>query len=171
MRCSRRVKPHNSQRSDKKCPKQSEHDGKDSGDELVIMQWSVHLACKKPLGTALAIISIAITIAIGYALLGSWLYGAIGGFVIACALSDFLLPVHYRLTKRGAEVVSALYRHSIEWERVKACYLDEDGVVLSPFDRWTLLAPFKSVRLRFNCDRERVIALVSELAKWRTKDD
>lgn len=141
------------------------------GDELIIMQWSVHLAYKKPLGTALAIISIAITIVIGYALLGSWLHGAVGGFVIACALSDFLLPVHYRLTKRGAEVISALYRRSIEWEHVKACYFDEDGIVLSPFDKWTPLAPFRSVRLRFNCDREKVIMLISELARWRTKDN
>jgi len=150
-------------------PKHGEHGDGNLDDEAVIMQWSVHLARQRPFGAALAIISISITIVIGNALLGSWFYGAIGGLVIACALSDFLLPVRYRLTKRGAEVVSALYQRSIEWERVKACYLDKDGIVLSPFERWTPLASFRSVRLRFNCDRERVIKLVSELAKWRTK--
>ena len=150
-------------------PKHGEHGDGNLDDEAVIMQWSVHLARQRPFGAALAIISIAITIAIGYALLGSWLYGVVGGLVIACALSDFLLPVHYRLTKRGVEVISALHRRSINWESVKACYLDKDGIVLSPFEMWTPLAPFRSVRLRLNCDRERVIGLINELAKWRKR--
>ncbi|MCS7253889.1 MAG: hypothetical protein RMK18_00905 [Armatimonadota bacterium] len=161
---ARHTKPSKSSR----CSKRSSGNDK-LRDEAVLMQWSVHMARKRPIGSALVVVSIAITVGIGYMLLGSWFGGLIGGFVLTCALSDFLLPVRYRLTKRGAEALSMLYWRSIDWEHVRACYIDGDEIVLSPFDRWTPLVPFRSVRLRFNCNREEVIKLVSELAKWRTK--
>lgn len=140
--------------------------------EHVLLEWHVHLAREQPLRAAIAIIAIAFAITLGYAWLRSWLGAVVTGFVLICALSDFFFPVYYRLTSRGAEVRGFLSWHIIEWERVRACYLDNDGlgVRLSPFPYPTRLNAFRGVYLRFADNADEVLRIIKRKAKQRNKE-
>lgn len=137
--------------------------------EHVLLEWHVHLAREQPLRTAIVIIAIAFAITLGYAWLQSWLGAVVTGFVLICALSDFFFPVCYRLTSRGAEVRGFLSWHTIEWERVRSCYLDSNGlgVKLSPFPYPTRLNAFRGIYLRFADNADEVLKIIQRKAKQR----
>lgn len=126
------------------------------------LQWSVHLARKHPLKLLISITLGVLTAACGYYVIG--LFGAIAATLIMLgSLADFLFPLRYKINSTGAECKMLFKCAQIRWEKVKRCYLDNQGVKLSPLARQTRLEAFRGVYLRFNDNEQQVIEAVKRL--------
>ena len=141
-------------------PSKQRQQNKSNGSQRLPLQWRVHLALKRPVGTAISIIAIALTVYIGSVLLNSLLIGCIGGIVLLFMLSDFLFPVAYQLDEEGAKVITLFGQRAIPWEQVKAYYVEGDGIVLFPCERPSPIAAFRSLYLRFDGNKEEVLNVV-----------
>src|SRR5262249_48963380 len=81
-------------------------------------------------------------------------------FVVAAATGEFLFPIRYRLGPEAAEMWNGLARRRIEWGEVRKAYLLEDGIKLSPLDFPPRLGGYRGIFLRFEDNREEVLAAV-----------
>ena len=126
------------------------------------LTWTLHLARKHPAKLALCIGTGAFAIAAGFLALGS-LGAAAVAVVMLGATADFLFPVRFEITPEGAVSKTLLKCTRIAWDQVSRCYLDNDGVKLSPLDRVSRIEAFRGVYLRFAGNREQVIKAVNRM--------
>ena len=82
---------------------------------------------------------------------------------LTVALNDFLFPMQFRLTDKGAHVDGGLTHLFIAWADVRRATTGKDGVYLSPFAKSTRLEAFRGVRLRFAGNAEVVLSVVRQL--------
>ena len=69
---------------------------------------------------------------------------------LTSALAEYLFPVSYRLTTRGAHLSNGFSQLFIAWKDVRRATIGTDGIYLSPFSvPRPHLEPFRGVRLRF----------------------
>ena len=134
----------------------------DNPDDSPVLSWTVHLVQRQPGKLCVIIPLVFVAGCCAYSLMN--IIGVVAvGFVLAASLSDFLLPVHYELTRDGAVCKKATGMSVIKWKQVRRCYLDEFGVKLSPLHKKTRLEPYRGVYLRFNDNKDEVIEAVKLL--------
>lgn len=135
------------------------------GVEETILEWRVHLAARDPLRAAKVVCVLALAVVVGLLFIQNLIVTLIMCFALFSSVAEFLLPIHYRLTTRGAYARHFVTTTFIEWRGVKKVYQGADGVKLSPLTRRSRLEAFRGVSLRFGDDnRERVL---EEVRKWR----
>lgn len=127
-----------------------------------IMSWTVHLARQYPARTAVSVVFIVVATTIGCIAVGPYVAALVGVALIA-SLSDFLFPVRYLVAPDKVSCRMLLKSAEIRWEDVKRCYLDDQGVKLSPLDRVSRLEAFRGVYLRFAGNESEVIEAVKSL--------
>ena len=125
--------------------------------ETTILAWRVHRLREEPRGIPL--------VAGGYAaalLLWWWVFPqpialVVPLFALTGALSDYLFPISFRLTTRGAYADCAASRLFLAWGDVKRASSGKDGVFLSPLARPSRLDGWRGVRLRFGGGNEEAV--------------
>jgi len=143
-------------------------DDADNVPEEVLAEWRVHLLRAHP-GKSILLVTVCI---LAVALL-HFVFGQRIGFTVLAAVIllgsflDWLLPIKYRLTTRGAYYNNAFLRKRIAWEEVRSCYVSGFGLKLSPFSRRTRLDAFRGFVLRFAGNRDEVIRIVKQRATNR----
>ncbi len=131
-------------------------------DHSIILSWSVHLAKEQPAKAVMCLALIAFAMTAGYHAVG--LLGPVAAAAAMLgALSEFLFPVTYQITREGASCRMLFKSADIKWERVRRCYVDRTGVKLSPLAHPTRLEAFRGVYLRFSGNDEQVIDAVRSL--------
>lgn len=130
----------------------------------VVLTWTVHLARKHPLKSAVALAMIALASCAGYYAMGA-LASIVVGVVMVAALADFLFPMKFILTRESAACRMLFKSSEIKWDNVARCYLDDTGVKLSPLNRQSRLEAFRGVYLRFDHNRQQVIDAVKSLRR------
>lgn len=105
---------------------------------------------------------IAIATTIGCLTVGPHAAALIGAALVA-SLSDFLFPVRYIVSGDRVCCRMLLKSAEIRWADVKRCYLDDQGVKLSPLDRVSRLEAFRGVYLRFAGNEREVVETVKSL--------
>jgi hypothetical protein len=135
-----------------------------NGAEGAELQWTVRLYRRNP-EKLVVIWAVAIVAAVaGFFYFKGNLLGALVGFLmIALSTTDFWLPLHFRLDGTGAHLRCGISVTSIEWEAVKRTYEVDNGIKLTPLATPSRLEPFRGVRLRFDGNREEVLAAVRNL--------
>ena len=135
-----------------------------SSENEPVLSWTVHLAAQDPFKLACSLAATAFVCAAAY-----WAVGPLGPIaavmVMLGSLADFLFPVRYEITSTGAACKMFLKSAEMRWENVRRCYLNRDGVKLSPLDRASGLEAFRGVHLRFNGNAERVIEAVRSMRR------
>jgi len=76
---------------------------------------------------------------------------------LTSAMAEYLFPIHYRVTTRGAYVSCFLSRLFLAWPEVKRARHGADGVFLSPLTRPSRLDQFRGLRLAFAADNEEAV--------------
>jgi hypothetical protein len=66
---------------------------------------------------------------------------------LTSSMAEYLFPVSYRLTTRGAYANCFLSRLYLAWPNVKRARYGDDGVFLSPLLRPSRLDDFRGIRL------------------------
>lgn len=129
----------------------------------LILSWQVHLAKEQPKKLA-AVLAIGIAVgAIAYFYIPSPIFILAGLMLFAGALSDFLFPTTYKITTTHASASTPVGKRIIAWESVKRCYLDNEGVKLSPLGYKSRLETYRGVYLRFGDKQEEVLEAVRKL--------
>lgn len=90
-------------------------------------------------------------------------FGILGFLIMGGSLSSFFLPTDYCLTDQS------VYRHYLgirqkrAWSEFRSFHPDRNGVLLSPFARPSRLENFRGLYLRFEGNRDDVLAVVREM--------
>ncbi len=79
------------------------------------------------------------------------------------SLSDFLFPVQFEIRPDRVGCRMLFKSSEIKWADVKRCYLDDQGIKLSPLDRISRLEAFRGVYLRFADNEAEVVEAVKSL--------
>ena len=125
-------------------------------EERLLAEWRLHLFGMNPARSiAAAVVCAGALVLIQLAFENPWLT-ILGGLILIGSLADWLFPITYRLTTRGAGYTNFVFRKRIAWEDVRSTYVADFGVKLSPFSRRTRLDAFRGVVLRFSGDQEGV---------------
>ena len=100
----------------------------------------------------------------GLLLFHSVLLALLPTLALTLSLSEFLLPIRYTLTQKGAQSRQGLVTLEIAWLDVKHAYWAADGIKLSPLSKPnSRLEPLRGVFLRFGGNEREVVAAVSTL--------
>jgi len=124
------------------------------------MEWTVRLWERAPQKRWAVIVVGLVGAAIGYAMFGNVLVAIVAFVCIAASSSEYVFPLHYRLTEEAARVRCGINVTEIEWKSVKRVIEGPGGVKLSPLARDSRLAPFRGVFLRYADNREAVLEYV-----------
>jgi hypothetical protein len=138
--------------------------------DATLLLWRVHRLRESPQGAFLVLAATAGALLAGSLLSLHPITLLVGIVVLALSLGDYLLPVTYRLTEKGAHADVGLNRLFIAWKDVKRATHGSEGIFLSPFSQPSRLDGFRGVRLRYGADnRDAVLENVRNL--WHAARD
>lgn len=124
------------------------------------LEWTVRLWEQAPQKRwAVVVVGLA-GAAIGYAMFANFLVALAAFVCIAASSSEYVFPLHYRLTPTVARVRCGISVTEIEWKAVKRVIEGSNGVKLSPLEQDSRLAPFRGVYLRYANNREAILEYV-----------
>jgi hypothetical protein len=125
------------------------------------IEWSVHLARRRPRqAAAAAAIIAAAALAAGYGF-QSLLLGLLAALLLTASVSDYLLPLRFALGGKAAEARGPLHRRRMLWSQVRRVARDAGGVKLSPFLRPSRLDAFRGIYLWFDDNADEAMAHIA----------
>lgn len=124
------------------------------------MEWTIRLWELAPQKRWAVIVFGLVGAAIGFAMFHNFIVAIVAFVCIAASSSEFIFPLHYKLTEGTARVRCGINVTEIEWKAVKRVIEGSGGVKLSPLARDSRLAPFRGVYLRYANNREAVLDYV-----------
>ena len=114
------------------------------------LSWRSHPARRNPRRTAVAIVAIVV-VSIACALVGrSILWGGFAGLVLVFSLDTYFFPCRYFLRDDRIAVKRPFSSSTREWSTFRRVYRDPRGLTLSPYDRRTMLEPYRALRILFD---------------------
>ncbi len=129
------------------------------------IEWRVHLARRQPRQVPRVLLVLAGAAAVAYAVFGHLLPVVVTMVALFAAVSEFLLPITYRLTPEGAARHNGLARTFLAWPDVRRCLPGAGAVKLSPLPSASRLDPWRGITLYLPADealRSRIVAAVRE---------
>ncbi|MHB1000272.1 MAG: hypothetical protein ACYC27_13610 [Armatimonadota bacterium] len=137
-------------------------------DAEPILSWRVHLLMEKPVRMFLVASVLLISLYGCYVIFHSLFSIAVVLLLFAASLSDYLFPVRYEITEKGASSRTIFGKNTIEWDRVKKYYVDNCGIKLSSLPKPSRLEAYRGVYLRFGAHREEVVDAVRRMRDVRS---
>lgn len=86
----------------------------------------------------------------------------LGLLIAALTLHSYFLPTRYRIDEKRIYVEYMFSKKSFEWSYFKSYYIDDKGILLSPFIKQNRLENFRGLYVRFGGSRERIKEIVAE---------
>ena len=129
------------------------------------LTWTVHLARRDPRKAVLAVLVIGAGACAAAAGFRSGVAAVLTALLLAGSVSDFLLPVHYRLSRTGVEARGLLFVRRMEWRRVRRAVREAGGVKLSPLPGRSRLEAYRGIYLWFQGNEAAVTAAIAEHAE------
>lgn len=135
--------------------------------ETTVLSWKVHRLRQEPRHLRLVAAAYGAAIGLWWLLFPQPLALFLPLVALTSALAEYLFPVSYRLTTRGAHLSNGLTQLFIAWQDVRRASVGAEGVYLSPLAvKGSRLEAFRGVRLRFaDGNAEAVTETVRRL--WR----
>jgi len=102
-------------------------------------------------------------------LLAAWygpFYGLLGILILGGSLLSFFLPTDYVLTDLTVARRYLGIDQQRKWSEFRSYYPDKNGVLLSPFPGPSRLENFRGMYLRFEGNRDEVLAIVADRVSY-----
>jgi hypothetical protein len=132
--------------------------------ETVAFAWRVHRLREEPGRAPVVAGAYAVAGGFGWLIFAHPLPVLLILVALTGALAEYLFPISYRLTDRGAHSGCGLSQLFIAWADVRQATHGADGVYLSPFAGPHPLDSFRGVRLRYGAtDPATVLETVRRL--------
>ncbi len=127
-------------------PTVAEDEASEPGQDL---SWRVHLARRSP--RRLPVVALVVLIGAGciWMMFHQTLPVVAAVLLLLGACSDFLLPLHYRITDEGVHASGVASRLNLPWKDARRCLLERNALTLTPLPVASRLDAFRGVTLRF----------------------
>lgn len=125
--------------------------------ERDVLSWRVHRLRENPRGLIGVTGAYVAAFLLWYGLFPHPLALFLPTVALTSALAEYLFPISYRITTRGAYSANGLARLFIAWPDVKRATVGRDGINLSPFARPSRLDGIRGVRLRFSNGNDPIV--------------
>ncbi len=133
----------------------------------VELTWTVHLARRAPgrAGGAVGMVLLgAVAAAVGFRNPAA---GILTLLLLGASISDYLLPVRYRLDRAGIDARGLLFHRRMRWKEVRQVRRDSLGVKLSPLSRRSRLEAYRGIYLWFG---ENETEVMEAIARFREEE-
>jgi len=128
-----------------------------AGVESGVIEWRVHLARRRPLHAAAAVLCVIAGAGAAYLMWHHPLASAGAGFLVLSAAAEFLFPITYRMGSDGVWCRNFLSLRHLSWADVRRCYRDVHGIKLSPLGRRSRLEAYRGIYLWLGDDEKVVV--------------
>ena len=128
-----------------------------SSDELT---WRCHPARRQPGKAALVLVVLAGLFVLLALYTTSIPFALVLTLVLFLSLSAFYFPTWYHVSGQGIRVKTLITRFERPWNTYRSHWPDQNGVLLSPFPRKSRLENFRGLFVRFEDNRDEVLAYV-----------
>ena len=140
--------------------------GSATGESLC---WKVHLLRSQPARLPGIIAVGGVGAVCVWLMFGAWLPAVAALLLLAGSVSEYLLPITYRLTPQGITQESLTSRLVLSWKDARRCRLGKRGILILSLAAPSRLDAFRGVLLRFAPDhqpgdRSSVLALLAVYA-------
>lgn len=136
-----------------------------------MLEWRVHLALERPRALLFVVCVLAASAALAYAVFGHPVPVAITLALLFTSVSEFVLPITYRVTPDGVTRRNGISAASLAWRDVRRCEQDDHGIRLSPLARPSALDAFRGVTLRYPADEAVRMRLLDALRVYSPEAD
>jgi hypothetical protein len=94
-----------------------------------------------------------------------FLFGSLGITLLSIvflfgSLRQYFLPFRYEVYNNQITVSSFLSKQDRAWNEFRSYYVDQHGILLSPFPKPSRLENFRGIYVRFGLDRSMVLDLI-----------
>jgi len=126
--------------------------------EEVVMHWRIHRLREHPRGIALVALGYGIAFALWWLVFPYPLGLFLPVFALTGAMSEYLFPIEYKLTTKGAYAnCGPAIRLFLGWDEVRRATHGSEGVYLSTLKIPSRLDNFRGIRLRFAEGNEEAV--------------
>ncbi|HHX39530.1 MAG TPA: hypothetical protein GX715_06160 [Armatimonadetes bacterium] len=125
-----------------------------------VLEWRVHLARERPRALLFVAGVLCASAALAYAVFGHPLPVLITLALLFSSVSEFVLPITYRIAPEGITRRNGVNITTLAWDEVRRMEVYEEGVRLSPLARPSALEPFRGILIRYPADsgmRQRML--------------
>ena len=126
-------------------------------EESVLFTWRIHRLRESPRLVPLVTLAYGIALFFWLHLFPHPLTLILPVGALTSSMAEYLFPVSYRLTTKGAYADCFLSRLYLAWPEVKRARHGDDGVFLSPLQRPSRLDNFRGVRLSFSGGNQETV--------------
>lgn len=126
-----------------------------------IMKWRSHPFRRGGWRRSL-VIAILILIPGGLGLLYGPFYAFLALAILAASLGAYFFPTDYAFFEGGLQTRFLGGVRRYRWGQFRSFYIDQNGVLLSPFARRSRLENFRGIFLRFDDNQGEVLTIVRE---------
>ena len=122
--------------------------------------WVVHPLFDNP-GRSVFLVLFLIFLVIGI----QFLFGSLGitflsTFFLFGSIRQYFFPFRYEIYDDKIAISSFFFKQDRLWNEFRSCYVDQHGILLSPFSKPSRLESFRGIYVRFGLDRSVVQDLV-----------
>ena len=94
-----------------------------------------------------------------------WLFQSVfitllSAIFVTGSLYRYFVPFQYELHEHQLVVMAPFYRLTKPWDAFRSFYVDNNGVLLSPFAQPSRLENFRGVYVRFGANRSEVLDFI-----------
>ena len=129
-------------------------------DEGQILEWISHPAKRNMRTTVIVTLFLLSLLIVIYFMTYSVWFTVLGFMILYGALASFYFPTRYKFSEKEITVKTTLQTLKKQWSQYRSFYPDKNGVLLSPFVRPTRLENFRGIYIRFEKNRDDVMAFV-----------
>ena len=127
-----------------------------------LLSWVVHPVFDNWKRSAVLIAFLIMLIAVVYFASQSVYLTLLSLFFLAGALYKYFVPFHYQVDNKKVTIQSFLYCFEQDWTNFRSFYIDQNGILLSPFAQPSRLENFRGVYVRFGNNKGAVIDFVKQ---------
>ena len=104
----------------------------------------------------------------GVFLLISKFFGVLTFIVLILSVIPYYSPTYYIIDETGITIKHLGVKREKKWKELKRCYLERNGVFLSPFDIETRLENYRGIYVRVNgSQKEKFVKFIEERTKLK----
>lgn len=83
--------------------------------------------------------------------------------VLIASVIPYYSPTYYSINEDGIKITHLGIKREKKWKEIKKCYVEKNGIFLSPFETNTRLENYRGIYVRVNKDlKEEVIKFLKD---------
>lgn len=124
------------------------------------LTWQSLPARRSPARTAMVVLVLAAVFLFISWYTGSGFMGLVLTVVLVLSLGAYFFPTWYAFSEQGIMVRTLITKFERPWSTYRSHWPDRNGVLLSPFPHQSRLENFRGIFIRFENNRDDVLAFV-----------